>query len=147
MLSIYCPSVLAQLSFNGITDSAGEDFMKQVARNVIDVEGSEVFDSVTHLMIHSDTRFAEHFRTALKDAGIECVRIPPRSPNCSPHAERWVRSIKSECPSRMIFFAAGSFRRAVSSYLDHHHRRRNHQGRGNKAHPPRTQEAGILAAK
>ncbi len=62
--------------------------MKQVARSVIDVEGSEVLDGVTHLIIDNDTRFAEHLRTTLKDAGIECVRIPPRSPNCSADAER-----------------------------------------------------------
>ncbi|MBI1852149.1 MAG: hypothetical protein HYR85_17555 [Planctomycetes bacterium] len=32
------------------------------------------------------------------------VRIPPRSPNCSPHAERFVRTAKSECIERMILF-------------------------------------------
>ncbi len=65
--------------------------MKQIARNIVDVERSDVFDGVTHLIIDNDTRFAEYFRTTLKDSGIECVRIPPRSPNCSRHAERWVR--------------------------------------------------------
>ena len=42
-----------------------------------------------------------------------------------------MRSIKSECLSKMIFFGAGSLRRAVRSYLDYYHRRRNHQGREN----------------
>ena len=115
----------------GITDAANDDFMRQVARNITDIHRTKVFDGVTHLIIDNDTRFAEHFRTTLRDAGIECVRIPPRAPNCSPHAERWVRSIKSECLSKMIFFGVGSLRRAVTSYLDHYHRRRNHQGREN----------------
>jgi len=120
----------------GVTDKADGDFMKQVTRNITDAERSDVLGGVTHLIIDNDTRFDETSRAALKDDGTKCVRIPPRSPNCNPHAERWVRSIKSEALNKMIFFGAGSLRRAVSSYLDHYHRRRNHQGRDNKIIQP-----------
>ena len=47
------------------------------------------------------------------------------------YAERWVRSIKEECLSRLILFGENSLRRAVSNYLDHVHHERNHQGKGN----------------
>jgi len=53
----------------GITDAANEDFMKQVARNVTDFQRGNVFDGVTHLITDNDTRFADHFRTTLKDVG------------------------------------------------------------------------------
>jgi len=36
----------------------------------------------------------------------------------------------------MIFFGAASLRRAVTSYVDHYHRRRNHQGRENSIIEP-----------
>jgi putative transposase len=45
--------------------------------------------------------------------------------------ERWVRSIKEECLSKLILFGETSLRRVVSEYLKHDHRERNHQGKGN----------------
>ena len=45
--------------------------------------------------------------------------------------ERWVRSIKEECLSKLILFGETSLRRVVSEYLKHYHRERNHQGKGN----------------
>lgn len=67
---------------------------------------------------------------------IESVRIrrsalPARSPNLNPFAERWVRSIKEECLSRVILFGESSLRRAINEYIRHNHRERDHQGKGN----------------
>jgi len=42
-----------------------------------------------------------------------------------------VRSIKSECLSRMMLFREAGLRRAVSSYIAHYNRERPHQGIGN----------------
>jgi hypothetical protein len=46
-------------------------------------------------------------------------------------AERWVRSIKQECLSKLILFGETSLRRALTEYIDHHHFERNHQGKNN----------------
>ena len=56
---------------------------------------------------------------------------PGQSPNLNAHAERWVRSIKEECLSKLILFGETSLRRVVSEYLEHYHQERNHQGKGN----------------
>ena len=37
-------------------------------------------------------------RRRLRDAGIRVVLIPERAPNANAYAERFVRSIKEECP-------------------------------------------------
>ena len=47
------------------------------------------------------------------------------------HAERWVRSIKQECLSKLILFGEKPLQRAVSNFLEHYHQERNHQGKGN----------------
>lgn len=120
----------------GVTDKADGNFMKQVARNVTATDRSDVFDGDTHMIIDRDSRFSEDWRATLKSSGIECVRIPPRSPNCNPHAERWVRSVKSEVLSKMIFFGVGSLRRAIAAGVSHYHHRRNHPGRGNTVIEP-----------
>jgi hypothetical protein len=48
------------------------------------------------------------------------------------HAERWVRSIKEECLSKLILFGENSLRRVVSEFLEHYHQERNHQGKDNR---------------
>ncbi len=67
------------------------------------------------------------------------LRLPARSPNLNAYAERWVRSVKQECLSRLIFFGEKSVRRALTQYLEHYHSERNHQGKGNQLlfPPPR----------
>ena len=48
-----------------------------------------------------DTKFTNRFRGILEGEGLEAVKLPPRSPNLSPHIERFVRSIKDESLSRI----------------------------------------------
>ena len=47
------------------------------------------------------------------------------------HAERWVRSVKDECLSKIIPFGERSLRRAMKDYTAHYHTERNHQGKNN----------------
>jgi len=54
----------------------------------------------------------------LKASGVEPVRLPPRSPNLSPHIERFMRSLKEECLERIIFFGEKSLQSATISFLD-----------------------------
>ena len=72
----------------------------------------------------------------LKDAGVEPVLLPSKSPNLNAHLERLHRSIKEEAINRMIFFGEGSLRKVVSSFLAHYHSERNHQGLSNKLIEP-----------
>ena len=43
--------------------------------------------------------------------------LPARSPNLNAFAERWVRSIKSECLSQLILFGEASLRRAITQFV------------------------------
>jgi transposase InsO family protein len=47
------------------------------------------------------------------------------------YAERFVRSIKSECVDQMIFLGRESLVRAIAEYAAHYHDERSHQGIGN----------------
>jgi len=63
---------------------------------------------------------------------IEPIRLPPRSPNLNAYAERFVRSVKTECTKRMVFFSSSSLERALTQYVAHYHEERNHQGLQNR---------------
>jgi hypothetical protein len=77
------------------------------------------------------TTFCREFRETLAAGGVECTPIPARSPNLNAHAERWVRSIKEDCLSKLILFGENSLRRVVSDFVEHYHQERNHQGKDN----------------
>jgi putative transposase len=47
------------------------------------------------------------------------------------HAERFVKSIKSECLDQMIFLGRESLLRAIADYATDYHEERSHQGVGN----------------
>jgi putative transposase len=76
--------------------------------------------------------FTRSFREALKFSGVETVKLPARSPNLNAYAERFVRSIKSECLSQIIPLGERHLRHAVKEYAEHYHLERNHQGLDNR---------------
>ena len=56
----------------------------------------------------------------------------PSGPNLNAFAERWVRSVKQECLSKVILFGESSLSRVLTEYSRHYHHERNHQGKGNR---------------
>jgi hypothetical protein len=62
---------------------------------------------------------------------VKTLPLPARSPNLNAFAERWVKSVKDECLSKLILFGEASLRRTLREYLVHYHVERNHQGKGN----------------
>jgi putative transposase len=115
----------------GITTRPDEAWMLQVGRNLTDSE-SDTLRSKQYLLIDRDGKYTDQFRRLIRDNGTKVIRLPPRSPNLNAYAERFARSIKDECLNRMIFLGLASLRRAVRDYVEHYHRERNHQGRGNR---------------
>ncbi len=134
-----------RVHFAGCTVNPDDDWMKQMARNLTDFEDGFLKDK-THLLMDRDTKFSEGFRSILEASDIEPVRLPPRSPNCNAHQERFFRSLKSECLDRMIFFGEKSLRNAVTCFLEHYHHERNHQGLENQIIDP-GEEVGAIAGK
>jgi transposase InsO family protein len=120
-----------RVNIMGIAPEPEGRWMAQVARNATDA-----FDGFLtckrYLIIDLDSRFTKEFRGILLTAGVNVIRTPPRSPNLNAFAERFVHSIKEECLGRMIFFSEKQLRIAVSEYVEHYHRERNHQGLGNR---------------
>lgn len=134
-----------RVRFAGCTTSPNELWMKQIARNLTD--SSDGFLLGKHqVLLDRDTKYCESFVEILNQAEVECLRLPPQSPNLNAHLERFIRSIKEECLERMIFFGEQSLRSAVTAYLEHYHAERNHQGLANKLIQP-SDEVGQVAER
>jgi hypothetical protein len=117
-----------RLTLGGVTQHPTTAWMEQMARNATDQDGG--LQSVRYALHDRDAKFCERFDTLLKEGGVTALRLA-RSPNLNAFAERWVRSVKQECPSRLILFGEASLQRALKEFIAHYHFERPHQGKGN----------------
>jgi putative transposase len=119
-----------RVSIAGITDHPDANWMSQVARNAT-LEELGYLHGCRYVLQDRDAKFCAEFRQILAAGGVKCLRLPPRSPNLNAFAERWVRSVKEECLSKLILCGEASLRRALTQFQEHYHGERNHQGKGN----------------
>ena len=113
----------------GIAVDPGEEWMKQLARNLVDVEDG-FLRGAKYLIHDRDPLFTEAFLGILGARGVQSVKTPAQSPNCNPHAERFVKTIKYECLNQFIVFGERHLRRLIKEFVDHYHAERFHQGLG-----------------
>ncbi|MBM3792134.1 MAG: transposase family protein, partial [Acidobacteria bacterium] len=92
-----------RVHFSGCTANPDEPWMVRIARNLSDPEDGFLRPK-KFLIMDRDAKFCEEFRATIEQVGIEAVRLPPRSPNLTPHIERFRRSLKDECLHRLICF-------------------------------------------
>ncbi len=111
----------------GISRQPYEGWMLQIVRNLTDAEDG-FLRGIRYLILDRDPLYTSAFRKMLKDAGVEPVRLPARSPNLNAYAERFVLSIKSECLSRIVPLGEGHLRRAIGEFAEHYHLERHHHG-------------------
>jgi hypothetical protein len=104
--------------------------MQQMARNATG-ESWGFLDQRCYLLHDRDAKFCALFRATLTAGAVQPIQLPARSPNLNAYAERWVRSVKEECLSKLILFGEVSLRRALTEFIERFHSERNHQGKDN----------------
>jgi putative transposase len=80
-------------------------------------------------------QFTASFDAVLADAGIQVVKIPPRSPRANAYAERFVLTARTEVTDRMLIFGERHLRTILAEYETHYNGRRPHRSR--QLRPPR----------
>src|SRR5262245_19809831 len=119
-----------EIHLAGVTPHPNAQWMMQVARNVT-MEEWGILSPGQYLIHDRDGKYCPVFHQIIDAAGVTRVPLPPRSPNLNAYAERWVRSVKEECLSRLLLFGEASLWHALQEYVEHYHHERNHQGKGN----------------
>ena len=108
-----------------------EAWMVQATRNLLD--STDGFLSTAKFLVHDrDPLFTKTWELLLNSDGITSVAIPAQSPNCNPHAERFIKSIRNECLDHFIVFGEAHLRHLVQQYVAHYKAERFHQGMGGK---------------
>ena len=110
----------------GIRTNPNGEWMNQLARNLTDAIDGFLLNA-EYLIHDRDPLFTEAFRDLLRQSGVEPLKLPAKSPNLNPHAERFVKSIKYECLNHFIPLGEKHLRYVVDEYVAHYHQERYHQ--------------------
>ena len=111
------------------------EYMLQTAKILTDYEDG--FLKNKRFLIHDrDPLYTtDGFHDILRASGIEPVKLPPRSPDLNPYAERFVKSVKFECLNHLILSSVKQLEYVLNQYRDYYHHERIHQSLGRIIEP------------
>jgi transposase InsO family protein len=95
-----------QVCFLGCTPHPVGSWMAQMARNLTDAFEGFLRAPVRYVLLDRDAKFTAQFQEILRMADVKPVLLPPQSPNCNAHLERFFRTLPR---ARPITRGAGGF--------------------------------------
>jgi putative transposase len=102
-------------------------YMRQVVRILTDSEDGFLYGK-RYLIHDRDPLYrTKGFHATLRSSGIEPVKLPARSPDLNCYAERFVKSIKSECLDHLILSSVKQLEYVIEQYCAYYHHERIHQ--------------------
>src|ERR1022692_1260875 len=111
----------------GVTEHPTGEFVTQVARNLMG-DLADRGRSIKFLIRDRDTKFTTSFDEVFRSEGIRVIRTPVRSPRANAYAERWVRTVRTECLDWLLILGHGHLERVLREYVGHYTRQRPHRG-------------------
>jgi putative transposase len=111
----------------GVTDHPNGPWVTQQARNVtMDLADDGV---VTRFIVRDrDTKYVPGFDQVFRSEGAQVIKTPYRTPNANAYAERFVRTVRSECLDHILVLNARHLERLLRHYVEHYNHHRPHQG-------------------
>jgi putative transposase len=119
----------------GITANPDGLWTTQQIRNLLMDLGDRAAD-FRFLVRDRAGQFTGSFDAVLASAGIEAVKIPPRSPTANAYAERFVLTARTEVTDRMLILGERHLRLVLAGYARHYNGQRPH--RSCELRPPRS---------
>jgi transposase InsO family protein len=113
----------------GVTAGPDGAWVTRVARNfVADLEDQG--RNFRFLVRDRDTKFTSRFSDVMASAGIGSVLTPLRAPRANAFAERWVSTVRQECPDNVLVFSRRHLEAVLRECVRHYNDARPHRGLG-----------------
>jgi putative transposase len=91
-----------------------------------------------------DQKFTDQFDDVFRSDGIEIVRTPFRTPQANGVAERFVRTVRSECLDWLLILNQAHLERVLEVFVTHYNEHRPH--RALSLAPPEPRRSSVAAA-
>jgi putative transposase len=82
---------------------------------------------VRFLIRDRDSKFTHDFEIVFRSERIEIVRTPVRAPKANAIAERFVRTVRSECLDWLLILDRRHLERVLRTFVDHYNHHRPHR--------------------
>jgi transposase InsO family protein len=113
--------------FAGCTANPSGAWVTQQARNL----GLDLADRGVRFLIRDrDSKYSAAFNEVLRSERIRTVKTPVRAPRANAIAERFVRTVRSECLDWLLILNRRHLERVLRVYVAHYNTQRPHRGLG-----------------
>lgn len=111
----------------GVTASPNGAWVTQQARNLT-ADLAEAQQLIRFLIRDRDAKFTGSFDEVFRSDGAEVILTPVRAPRANSFAERFVRSVRTECLDWMLILGRRHLQRVLREYVEHYNEERPHRG-------------------
>jgi len=115
-----------RIEFVACTANPDGRWVAQQARNLL-MTVADRRESFRFLIHDRDSTFSGAFDAVLQSEGIKVIRTPIRAPNANAYAERWVRTLRSECLDRLLIGGRRQLELVLQTYRRHYNAHRPHR--------------------
>jgi hypothetical protein len=77
-----------------------------------------------------DTKFCCGFDDVFRSEGANVMVTPVQAPNANAYAERWVRTVRTECLDWLLIVSRGNLEQVLRIYVRHYNKHRPHRALG-----------------
>ena len=118
-----------RVHLGGVTANPAGGWVTQQARNlllVLDERGRQV----RFLLRDHDAKFTRSFNDLFRSQDADILVTPVRAPQANAYAERWVRTVRTECLDWLLIVGRSHLEQILRVYVQHYNRHRPHRALG-----------------
>jgi transposase InsO family protein len=110
---------------SGATAHPDSAWVTQQARNLVI---RDQLEGVRFLVHDRDAKFSGPFDHVFETEGVRVIRTPIRAPRANAFAERFGRTVRSECLDHVLVYGRRHLDRVLRTYVVHYMEERPHRG-------------------
>jgi transposase InsO family protein len=130
----------------GVTGNPNAAWVTQQARNLLlRLEDQE--RRVRFLIRDRDGKFCRGFGDVFCSEGANVLVTPVQAPNANAYAERWVRTVRTECLDWLLIIGRGHLEQVLRIYVRHYNEHRPHRALGLESPSPSARPTLISEAR